>query len=706
MALRQSGRTNKINSFFKDFDTSTGRTKRKVIELSDDSKVCHEDNSNSSDSDSSDSIICSTNSTNMDVCNISMFPTKSSAKEPVTAAVVAQLPSEIINNSHETDKADKAATTTRTTDHDRIEIIKGKPGRQAARGVITAESRLKQGTMAANYRQNFEVINKELHCKYCRVILSHSKKSTMDEHLISEKHTNNFNASKKQKTVQPTYFQSLKHFESREQKVQSFREDFVKMLAAANIPAFKVAKMKPFLLQHCDLAGHLPNRAKIHEIVIMQSKKLQEEMKQSLQGKAITVVVDETTDSQSRSVINVVFIDRFNKYLVETVYVAAINHKVLAQVVIKTLNKYDIEYNNVDAIITDNAKYCLSSFPIIGGLCSNSVHMRCWSHIAHLVGSAFCEDKYCEPVNAFISSAQAYFCNSGKRRRRFAEYLKLKGADNQAIPPMYIPNRWGSYFRSLKYWAQKIKHIVKIHTLFQDEEKKKNKKCATITNVSDIIFTEKGLTESLIHIIIFFAKNTITLYDLIRILERTNKPQVHLLYNRIEALKANLKANSHLFPFQSALTKLEHHWKIHPAKELIQAAHYFHPRNAMLADMETPYRDLAKMNHIIPFFELEKDYDELFRQWRKYWNTKHIILEEEKSFDIIQWWNDFGEMYQCERLASIVRRVLSIPVSGVDVERTFNKYRDVFSDRRKRLNEETTSALTNLHVNNHFSTQK
>lgn len=62
------------------------------------------------------------------------------------------------------------------------------------------------------------------------------------------------------------------------------------------------------------------------------------------------------------------------------------------------------------------------------------------------------------------------------------------------------------------------------------------------------------------------------------------------------------------------------------------------------------------------------------------------------DFDILKWWQDNKAQYP--RLAQVAKDILSVPITGVGVERVFNVTKDIINDRRHRLNAETIRKLT------------
>jgi len=62
----------------------------------------------------------------------------------------------------------------------------------------------------------------------------------------------------------------------------------------------------------------------------------------------------------------------------------------IAQLIIRTLTSIGIDFNNVLALVSDNAAYMKKCFTDgLRGLLPNAVHVTCWAHILSLVGEEF-----------------------------------------------------------------------------------------------------------------------------------------------------------------------------------------------------------------------------------------------------------------------------------------------------------------------------
>ena len=76
--------------------------------------------------------------------------------------------------------------------------------------------------------------------------------------------------------------------------------------------------------------------------------------------------------------------------LVNTEFLTAINNVSIAQLIVHTLTNMNIEFNNVLALVSDNAAYMKKCFKDdLCGMLLNAVYVTCWANIVHLVGDEF-----------------------------------------------------------------------------------------------------------------------------------------------------------------------------------------------------------------------------------------------------------------------------------------------------------------------------
>ncbi|CAG8528991.1 18416_t:CDS:1 [Racocetra persica] len=101
--------------------------------------------------------------------------------------------------------------------------------------VSSTERRLEN----AEYKKNFYVDGQKMFCEFCKHVIDHTKKSTVDSHLKSDKHKNNVvNAEKSKLTHQTTLDMAVTNISEQEQINIALVNAFTK----ANIPLEKIDK--------------------------------------------------------------------------------------------------------------------------------------------------------------------------------------------------------------------------------------------------------------------------------------------------------------------------------------------------------------------------------------------------------------------------------------------------------------------------------
>lgn len=138
-------------------------------------------------------------------------------------------------------------------------------------------------------------------------------------------------------------------------------------MTVSNIPIEKVPLIYPFLLKHCKQGGSCPGTAdglRYYATNVYEKHRLS--IKAALSGKPLALIVDETTDASSRSVLNIIAIilqpiadgnPGCKPMLINTVVLDACNSTTVGQAVITTVIEYGIAYNDIRFLMSDNARY-------------------------------------------------------------------------------------------------------------------------------------------------------------------------------------------------------------------------------------------------------------------------------------------------------------------------------------------------------------
>lgn len=140
--------------------------------------------------------------------------------------------------------------------------------------------------------------------------------------------------------------------------------------------------------------------------------------------------------------------------------------------------------------------------------------------------------------------------------------------------------------------------------------------------------------------------------------------------------------------FSLAYEKCEKHISHHPALSLFKAIQCFDPRF-----IQSNVANHNMMDYRI-IEELRCPTDNLIQEWAIYCGFNEPV---EESLDLDVYWQ--GKTNLLPELSALALVYIWLPVSGVDVERSFSSYKSILSDRRIALKEESIQMLNFLYFN-------
>ncbi|XP_078469389.1 uncharacterized protein LOC144732027 [Lampetra planeri] len=305
----------------------------------------------------------------------------------------------------------------------------------------------------------------KLFCTPCNCVLDHRRKSTLDSHFATDKHSRMVKAAAESaKIKQLTYTEaSTSKTVARAERIK-ICETWVATCTAINIPLSKTdhPALRKFLNEKVINGGAIPGFHQLQDMYLgAVYEKEKEELKTLLARKPLAVIFDETPDVEGRCVLNILLAPlekdhsgRILAYLADTVFLEQCNHSTVSMSVVRCLQEYSI--NNEDVIVfdTDNAAYMKKAFTAaLQSLFPNSIHITCMAHIMNLIGNAFC--KPFVQLNSFMLSFSQMFFNAGSRKRRYLCFLSNKLPRKKAgMPPTPCATRWNSWFSAVQYHAQ------------------------------------------------------------------------------------------------------------------------------------------------------------------------------------------------------------------------------------------------------------
>ncbi|CAG8838338.1 55_t:CDS:1, partial [Racocetra persica] len=89
-----------------------------------------------------------------------------------------------------------------------------------------------------------------------------------------------------------------------------------------------------------------------------------------------------------------------------------------------------------------------------------------------------------------------------------------------------------------------------------------------------------------------------------------------------------------------------------------------------------------------------KPSNQLIQEWGIYCGGEEIF---ELDFDIEKYWLEKARFLPC--LSKLALKYIWLPISGVDIERSFSAYKNILSDKRHSLSPESIEILNMLYFN-------
>ena len=142
--------------------------------------------------------------------------------------------------------------------------------------------------------------------------------------------------------------------------------------------------------------------------------------------------------------------------------------------------------------------------------------------------------------------------------------------------------------------------------------------------------------------------------------------------------------------FKLALTKFEKHTNFYVTLLLFQAIQCFNPQFIQVLSNN---HNLATYNLITEF---QNPSNKIITEWAIYCGLTEIF--EEGNLDLDQYWQE--KKRTLPNLSKLAFIYIWLPISGVDVERSFSNYKRILEDRHRVLSENSIEMLNFLYYNN------
>ena len=195
----------------------------------------------------------------------------------------------------------------------------------------------------------------------------------------------------------------------------------------------------------------------------------------------ISITVDETTDACGRNVVNILFSFQKQTKLVKTDYLDNVNYDTISQLIISTMNFYNIPFQNAIFFISDNAAYMKKAYSeILLPLMPQLKHNCCFAHIYSLVGDCWINYDEFKELTSVASNIKEAFLYSTSRKRRWLQFLSTNINNNSPLnfsesisnsesseekidlrlPPLFVKTRWNSWFNFIFWLKPYFPHFI------------------------------------------------------------------------------------------------------------------------------------------------------------------------------------------------------------------------------------------------------
>lgn len=564
-------------------------------------------------------------------------------------------------------------------------------------------------------------------CKHCNVRLDGDKTDTLKKHTMSSNHLKKKtepqpgpSGSKRQSTI-------IGGFEVQKRvkmEKETFVEDTVKMCLKANIPMHKLdhPAVRSYLKKYVPGSGNLPSgdtlRRKYVPLCGIAEK---EETKEKLKNQPVVVVADETSDKQGRCVFAVLFKTvnaepEQSCFLASVYFLDAANGSTCSQAIMDTLKAYDIDYFQVQGLVSDSARYMTACFNMLKILIGDHIlHYQCWAHKINLVGDIFIKEF--KELNTIVAKTKAAFLHSRKMKSAYLKYLQ------EHVPlltpklyPTPVVTRWNSWFKSAIYLNEYVEHIIAFLNDYEDD----NMSTSYLTECFENETLARKIRVQLTFVFEFCPK----IMEIIDNLEGSKYPFANILWSKLEDLKSSLerqregsfgdKTKSILLDengefhqehsimlktaAQKSLDKLSSHMRSNPTNDsYLHIGKLFCPSVAAAVttsslDTNSTLESFSK----IPFFR-DIAQDELLSGYAHFHRQLVNVVQQETPVNVMQ---ILLASKCCNlRFANAAIQSIHSPVNSVDAERYFSIYNVVINDRRQRLKQENIETTTMLAFN-------
>jgi hypothetical protein len=167
--------------------------------------------------------------------------------------------------------------------------------------------------------------------------------------------------------------------------------NLVDAFVMADIPLEKIDKLQNWLRENCNEGGFIPKSDNLRrEYLPKLFEDHVNQLKEYFRGKRVSIIIDETTDSRTRSVVNILFSYNGVTKLVHLDYLESVNNCTIGQLIIQTLVQWEISFDKPQIIASDSAAYMKKCYrDVLKPLMPQLIHLPCLAHILNLIGLVY-----------------------------------------------------------------------------------------------------------------------------------------------------------------------------------------------------------------------------------------------------------------------------------------------------------------------------
>ena len=258
-----------------------------------------------------------------------------------------------------------------------------------------------------NHHLRVDRTHKKIFCNLCKVLISRAETYEVRTHCNTVKHVR---ARTRHSIIDRISAEDnvYGNFSQVQREREEFLDDLIILVVNLNASfrCFDQPYFVNFFLKYCknNLGYSLPKstmmRERLKVLFVNQKQQLKEKLREQ---HALHLLVDETTDSRSKPILNILVqyfdyqSDKLKQALLKSVEIVSVqngqeqsepaNGQSVAFLVHSTLVEYELRAEQVFTFATDNASYMKAAYRILFNQYRYKFlqHITCYSHILHLV---------------------------------------------------------------------------------------------------------------------------------------------------------------------------------------------------------------------------------------------------------------------------------------------------------------------------------